>query len=805
MQTLWQDLRFGARMLMKQYGFTAIAVLTLALGIGATTAIFSVVNAVLLRPLPYPDSQSLVYVGQRFRSSISGSGEPKYLFWREHAQSFEGLACYSTVGTRGGNLTGGSEPEFVRMLRVSENFFGVLGIQPALGRGFTKEEDTPGGARTAILSDALWRNRFGANAALVGQTVTLNEQSVTIVGVLPPRLHHHFEADVVVPLQARPNANYDPNSAVVGRLKPGVTLQQAQAELKLIAEKFRAAYPKQMFDGESVYAEPYRKRFTDGISQWLWILLGAVLFLLLIACANVANLQLTRAATRQREIAIRMALGAGRGRIIGQLLTEGVMLALVGGAAGLLLAVWGTELLTALAPEDLLPRFTVIGLDARVLAFAFVTALATGLLFGLAPAWQARKVDVNTSLKEAGGRGGSARGQLRGALVVAEIALSLLLLIGAGLLLRTFANLLNVSPGYDPRNVLTCQIALNGERYDTTAEAAQFFQTALERIRRLPGVEVAALTNKLPLDWQFNMPVAFADQPDQGRSVQFRMISPDYFRVMKVALRRGRQFTAADDLGAAPVAIVNEAFAQRYANGQDPFARRFSIGRNLNDAPRQIVGIVADTRQMSLDQPALPTVFVPVAQLPDRLLSSVRAFTFTHFAVRTTVEPATVRAALKREIAAIDSSLPLAEFRTMDELTARSVATQRFYLSLLGLFALLGLALAAVGIYGVMSYAVAERTNELGIRIALGASARDVLRLVLKQGLRLALLGLGIGLAGAIALTRVMKGFLFGVSTTDPLTFSALALLLLAVALAACWIPARRATKVDPMIALRCD
>ncbi|HEX4949280.1 MAG TPA: ABC transporter permease [Blastocatellia bacterium] len=801
MASFFHDLRFGIRILFRKAGFTLIAVLTLALGIGATTAIFSVVNAVLLRPLPYPDSDRLLFVGQQFRGGQGAAGEPKFLFWREQQQSFEALTCFSSVGMRGGNLTGGNEAELVQMLRISEEFFRTFGLHPAIGRGFTKEEDAPGGARVAILSDSLWRNRFGADAAIVGKTVTLNDEQITVVGVMPPQLERGFKQGVFVPLQAQPNRNHNPNSEVVGRLKPGVTMEQAQAEMKLIADKYRAAFPQAMQDGESIYVRPYRNLFTDDIKAWLWILLGAVLFLLLIACANVANLQLTRAAARQREIAVRMALGAGGGRIVRQLLTEGLLLALLGGAAGLLLAIWGTELLIALAPQGLLPAVADVRLDWRVMLFALVAAIGTGLLFGLAPAWQARKVDVNTALKENASRGGSARGRLRSILVVSEIALSLMLLVGAGLLLRTFANLLNVPLGFDPNNVLTFQVALNGSRYDTTAESAQFYQAALDHIRNLPGVEAAAITNKLPLDWQFNTAITFADKPDQYQSVQFRTISPDYFKVMKIALRQGRDFAASDNASAAPVAIVNEAFVQKFAEGKDPFARQFATGRK--ESLRQVVGIVADTKQMGLDRPALPTVFVPLAQLSDETMAMARSFNYTTFVVRTTIDPATMQATLKREMAAVDSTLPLAGFRTMDDLMTRSIASQRFYMLLLGLFALLGLVLAAVGIYGVMSYAVAERTNELGIRIALGASSRDVLRLILKHGLQLAVIGLGIGLVGALGLTRVMKGFLFGVSATDPATFALIALLLLAVAGLACYWPARRATKVDPLVALR--
>jgi putative ABC transport system permease protein len=802
MTNLWQDIRYGFRMLLKNTSFTLVAVLTLALGIGATTAIFTVVNAVLLRPLPYPEAERLVYVGQEFRSGIAGSGEPKYLFWREQSQSFEGLACYSGVGA-GGNLAGGNEAEYVRGLRVSANFFSVLGVSPALGRAFTPEEDAPGVVQVAMLSDGLWRQRFGANPGLLGQTVLLNDRPLTVVGILPPQFRLNSDVDLLVPLQAKPPANYDPNSEVIGRLKPGVTLAQAQAELKIIAEKYRAAFPRFMQENESIAAQPYQELFTSGVAKLLWMLFGAVAFLLLIACANVANLQLTRAAARQREIAVRLALGAGSGRIVRQLLTEGLLLALAGGLAGVLLAVWGTELLVAVMPEDMLPSVAVVNLDWRVLAFACVAALATGLLFGLAPAWQARQVDVNTALKENAGKGGTVRGRLRGALVVTEVALALVLLVGAGLLSRTFANLTGVAPGFDPHNVLTAQVVLKGERYDTTAEVAALYQTALERIRQLPGVETAAVINKLPLDWQFNMPVFFPNQPDQARSVQFRMVSPGYFRALKIALQQGRDFDESDNATGPPVAIVNEAFTQRFFKGQNPFAQQLSVGRGANDPLRQIVGVAGDAKQMGLDQDALPTVFVPLAQLPDKLLAIIQAFTPAHFVVRTTVEPLSLSAALKREFAALDAALPLSRFRTMEQLTAHSIAQQRFNMLMVSLFALLGLLLAAVGIYGVMSYTVAQRTNEIGLRIALGAQTGDVMRLVLRQGLGLALAGAALGLAGALGLTRLLKSFLFGVTATDPLTFTAVAGGLVLVALLACYLPARRAARVDPLVALR--
>jgi predicted permease len=570
-------------MLLKNPSFTLIAAFTLALGIGANTAIFSVVNAVMLRPLPYPEPERLLTIGQQYQDGLAGAGEPKFLFWREHNQSFESMAAYSNFGGAGGNLSGGSEAEHVDGLRVSEDFFRVHGVYPMIGRSFTKAEDTPGAERTAILSYGLWQRRFGGDKDLIGKTVLLNDRAVTVVGVMPPNFRIASNIDLLTPMQAEPTSNHNPNSMVVGRLKPGVTIEQARAELRIIADQYRAAFPKQMQKVESIGVQPYQETFTAGVGRYLWILLGAVVFLLLIACANVANLQLTRAAGRQREIAVRMAIGANNGRIARQLLTEGVLLALIGGTVGGLSAVWGTELLVSTLPEGFLPSIAEIDVDWRVLLFAFATALATGLLFSLAPAWRAGRIDVNAALKENAGKGGTGRERLHGALVIAEVALSIVLLIGAGLLIRSFANLLNVAPGFDPHNVLTFKVALEGERYQTTAQTTAFYRETLQRIKGLPGVTAAAITNKLPLDWQFNMPVVFADQPDKFQSVQFRMISPDYFKVMKIPVRQGREFGEADNLAGQPAVIINEAFARRYFDGQSPFSRQFSIGRGLGD------------------------------------------------------------------------------------------------------------------------------------------------------------------------------------------------------------------------------
>jgi putative ABC transport system permease protein len=805
MENFLQNIRYGARVLLKRPGFTLIAVVTLALGIGANTAIFSVVNAVLLRPLPYPEAERLMWIGQVYNGIQQGAGEPKFLFWREHSQLFESMTATSGFGGAGGNLAGGNEAEYVDGMRISQDFFRVFGVEPALGRAFTEAEDAPGGERVAILSDALWQRSFGAEKSIIGRTITLNGESIMVVGVMPPKFHFASGIELFLPMRARPTANHDANATVIGRLKPGVTWAQAEAEMKQIAEQYRAVYPKAMAENETVSLRPYQELFTRGVQQLLWILLGAVGFLLLIACANVANLQLTRATARQKEIAVRLALGASGGRIIRQLLTEGLLLAFCGGLAGMLLAMWGTELLVAALPQNFLPNVSEIGFDWRVLSFALLATMATGVLFGLAPALQAIRVDVNKTLKEGAGKGaaGAARGRLRNALVIVEVALSLVLLVGAMLLIRTFINLQRVEPGFEAQNVLTFQIALNGERYKTTGQAAAFYSAALERIGSLPGVEAAAVTSTLPLNAQFNLPVTFPDRPEAQQNAQFRMITANYFRVMKIKVQQGRAFTDEDKAGGQAVVIVNEAFARRYFKEANPFEQQLAIGRNTLEPPRRIVGVVNDTKQSGMDKDAPPMVFVPLAQVSDRLMALARTFVSSYITVRTTVAPLGVSEAVKREITALDATLPLSEIRSMEQLVARSVAPQRFNMLLIGLFAGLGVLLAAVGVYGVMSYSVAQRTNEIGIRMALGARSRDIVRMVLRQGLGMALIGVALGLVAAFALTRLMSSLLFGISPTDPLTFVAVALLLGGVALFASVIPARRAMKVDPMIALR--
>src|SRR5499426_3710095 len=808
MQTLWQDLRYGARMLSKQPGFTLIAALTLSLGIGANTAIFSVVNAVLLRPLPYPDPARLMQLGQSGTGGDDGSvGEPKFLFWRDQNQTFEAMALYQPIGS-GVNLASGNDPEYVSALKVSLDFFRALGVAPSLGRGFTREEDQPGGERVAIVSYGLWRRRFGADEGLIGRSVAINGANYTVVGVLPPGFQFLPDADVFTPLRPSPGGDSDSNYGAIGRLKPGVTEAQAQADLKLVAEKYRAAFPRRMRPNESAAAASLQRSQTADVRSLLWLLLGAVSFVLLIACANVANLQLTRAAARQKEMAVRKALGASRARVARQLITEGVLLALVGGGAGLLLAMWGVDGLTRLVPEGALPYLSEITLDWRVLAFALAASLATGLGFGLAPAFQMARVDVNRALKEGTSRGttAAAQGRLRSGLVVAEVALSLLLVIGAALMVQTFVNLRRVAPGFDPRNVLTFQISPSGPNYNTTAKTSDFYRRALERIKGLPGVEAAAVTSNLPLSAQFRTPFAVEGQPPRLESVQLRLITPEYFRALRIPLRRGREFAETDAAGTGNVAVVNEAFARKYISNADPLNQQLQIGRGQRSLKHVIVGVIGDTKHFGLGAAASPMMYIPASQSPDNLTLMMRRYLSVKFVVRTTVDPLLAGEAVREQMRALDATLPVTELRTMEQVVSSSVAMERFNMTLLGLFAALGLSLAAVGIYGVMSYTVAQRTPEIGVRMAIGAQAGDILKLlVIRQGLKLILIGAGLGLLGALGLTRLMKSLLFGVSATDPLTFGSISLLLTVVALLACWIPARRATKVDPMVALRCE
>jgi len=805
METLWQDLRYGARSLREQPSFALIAVLTLALGIGVNTAIFSVVNAVLLRPLPYPESERLIQIGRVNRGDLSlfALSEPKFLFLRDHAQSFEALTTATGAGADY-YLSDESEAQYVSGLRVTAEFFRVTGVTPASGRGFTAVEDSPAGERVVVLSDQFWRQRFGADSSMIGQTIMLDDAAYTVVGIMPPGFEYLGTPDLLVPLRVNPaSQNEGHNWTVIGRLKPGLTTEQARAELQLLSEQFRASYPQKMQEGESFGAQIWRVELTHDIQELLWLLLGSVGFILLIACANVAHLQLTRAAARQKEIAIRLALGAGSGRLLRQLMTEGIMLAVIGGCAGLLLAQWGLKALLGLVPPGLLPRVTEVNVDGWVLAFALGASLLTGLLFSLAPAWQSMRADLNRVLKEGGGKTGASasRGRLRSALVVVEVALALTLAVGAGLLLRTFANLRGVEPGFDANQVLSFELVPPNKSYDTVPKLNDLYRRTLERVRRLPGVESVGVTNKLPLDDRYNLPFRLAGQREWSGSTEYRLISPDYFRVMKMTVQRGRAFDDRDTSSAEPVIIVNEAFARRHFAGLDPLEQRLCVGCEYGDpALRQVVGIVSDTKQRNLLNAAPPAIFIPLSQTAEGVRQIARE---ANFVVRTEGDPLLLSAAIRAELRQLDPMTPVRKLRPLEQLIARAVGPQRFNLSLLGLFAGLGVLLAAVGIYGALAYRVAQSKHDIGIRLALGAQRSDVSRLVIERGMKPAILGVAFGLLASFGLTRWLESLLFGVSATDAATLAGVTLLLLLVALLACWIPARRATEVDPLTALR--
>ncbi|MDT5156916.1 MAG: hypothetical protein QOH51_1273 [Acidobacteriota bacterium] len=812
MKTLWQDIRYAARVLWKSPGFTAVAVLAVALGVGANTAIFSVVNTILLRPLNYKDPGQLVLINHNYqkidlKASVSAPG---YVYYRDNAKSFSEVAAFSGWNV---NLTGEGEPERLQGMSVTANLFPTLGAEAAQGRTFKAEENQTGNNKVVVLSDGFWRRRFGG-VPVVGKNITLNGEPYTVVGVMPPTFPFGREfgqqqaPDLWSPITFTPQ-QLDPNSSltseylgVLARMKPGVRFEQAQAEMDSMAADLRRQYmPGMDASNWGLLLTPLNEFVVGKIRTALFILLGAVLFVLLIACANVANLMLARGAVRQKEIAVRTALGASRWRVVRQLLTESVLLSLVGGGLGLLLAMWGVDLLLKLN-DNRLPRATEIGLDSRVLLFTLGVSVLTGVVFGLAPAFQTSNVNLHDTLKE-GGRSGNAgvRRGVRNALVIAEMAFAVVLLVGAGLLIRSFIELQQVSPGFQPHGVLAMQVSLPASKYAEPMQRAAFDRQMLEQVRGVAGVKDAATTTTLPMSGM-NQSGSFRiegkqvgpgeDSPHGDRW----MVSDDYFQTMGIHLIEGRFFDAHDTADSPGVAIIDEAMARKYWPGEDALGKRITFEGGAQ-APRyrEIVGIVGHVRNEGLEGESRVQYYVPYAQRANG--------TDLFVAVSTDGDPSSLAPAVRGAIASVDRDLPVYRVTTMEKMVADSLAQRRFSMFLFGVFAALALVLAVVGLYGVMSYAVAQRTHEIGLRMALGAQAGNVLRMVVGQGMALVGIGLVIGLVGALILTRFMASLLYGVSNVDPLTYAGIALLLASVALLASYVPARRATKVDPMVALR--
>ena len=792
------DLKFAFRQLLKHPGFTTVAVLTLALGIGATTAIFCVVDGVLLKPLHYDQPGQLAQVWEAPSPGKRNSVSPGvFLDWKRQSVTFDSIAAYNNADM---NLTGNGEPERLNGLRMSANGLNLLRARTLLGRTFAPDEDQPGQDKVVVLTHRLWQRRFSGETNAIGRTIRLNEETYTIIGVLPPDFLPFADREFVIPyvFEAEWVNKRDGHwLRVLGRVKPSVTIEQGHAELNAISERSRVLYPAWKKDWGATVV-PMHEQITGSMKPTLFVLLGAVGCVLLIACANVANLLLAKAVARQNEMAIRSALGASRWRVIRQLLAESVLLFLLGGMLGVVLAFWSVGALRQVSAVTL-PRAEEIGLDIHVLGFALFVSLATGIAFGLAPAAQALKPDLNANLKE-GGRGsaGGVRNRVRGGLIVSEVALALMLLVGAGLLLNSFLRLSKVSPGFDPQQVLTMQLSLPEKKHTEPARRTAFFAQIVERIEALPGVRAAGLAVSLPLA-AGGPPDAFftisgkVNSPQPGYAADFDFCTPHYFRAMGIPLIRGRLFDERDATAVAPVAIFNETLAREYFPNEEPLGRHFIQESNT----WEIVGIVGDVRLRGLAEKVRPLVYRP--QSFGSAYWNLRA----NLVVRTSAAPRGMAESIRQAILGVNPDQPVTNVRTMEEVTAASAVQRRFILMLLGVFAGLALLLAAIGLYGVIACAVSQRTRELGIRMALGATRQDVLNLMLGEGTKLAAIGILLGVTGALGLTRVLVNLLYEIKPTDPLTFVGVALVLFLVALLASWLPARRAAKVDPMEALR--
>ncbi len=822
METLLADVRHSFRILIKSPGFTIVAVLALALGIGANTAIFSVIDRVLLAPLPFPDSERIMRVQRKFPNGNGSSVSiPKFMAWRK-SRRFQSMAAYD-FGSVSLNLGTSDRPNPINGMHVTANFFSVFGVTPFLGRTFSPEEDLPNAGKFAVLTFNVWKNRLGGDHDIVGKTITLSGEQYVVLGVMPEDYQSDPPTDLYLPGQFDPNStNQGHIYYVAGRLRPDASIASAQAELAVIADQFRAAHADIMDKTESVDVVPLRVAIGGEVRFALLILAGAVAFVLLIACGNVASLLLARAAGRQRDIAIRTAVGASRGRIIRQLLTESMLLGLAGGVAGLILGGIGVRMLLALSPGNIprinAPEHSLGGLmllDWRILVFLLGISLATGLLFGLFPALRVSRFDVNAVLKESSGRSGTGfkHSRVRGLLVISEIALAVVLLAGAALMIRTFAGLRSVKSGIDPSNVLTLRSAISGSRYGSTAQVANMVRQATERIQALPGVRVAGCAVSLPMD-QVGIDLPFSIEghaPKSGEKWEgdeyWRFVSPGYFEALRIPLVRGRYFTRTDAGNAAHVVIVNEAFARKYWSDQDPVGHRMEIAKGLGadfDEPvREVVGIVGSVTESGLAGGMVPVMYVPQSQITDGLTRLGASLLPLSWVIRTSGDPLSMASAIRHEFESLDPQLAPSHVVNMVQVIAEGNARQNFNTLLLTVFASIALLLAAVGIYGLMSYAVEQRMQEIGIRIALGADQGKIMRLVLGQGMRLAMVGTTLGLAGAYGLTRLLAKFLFGVKPSDPLAFSIVAATLIVVTLLAAFVPTRRAMHVDPIVALR--
>ncbi len=800
MMTLWQDFRYGCRMLRRQPLFSAIAILTLALGIGANSAIFSVVNAVLLRPLPFKEPDRLIKLWETFLPGGQGTvSVPNLKDWREQNDVFTEIAAYQFGNF---NLQGSDNPERVQGATVSANMFTVLGVEPQLGRGFLPEEDQPG-HRVVVLSNQLWKRNFSSDPQILGKDIALGGEGFTVVGVMPAGFQFpRRTTELWVPLVTTPVQNQARGSHflfALGRLKPGVSEAQAEEQMRVIASRLEQQYPEEQ-SGRSVLLIPLQEEMVRNVRPALLILLGAVGFVLLIACTNVANLLLARAAGRRREIAIRSALGAGRGRLMRQFLTESVLLGLLGGVVGLALAKIGLQALVTLA-ASFLPRADEVTLDGRVLGFTLLLSLVTGIGFGLAPALQVSRSSVQDVLKESGSSGNSARRNwLRSILVVVEVAAALVLLVGSGLLIKSFFRLQQVDTGLRPENVMTMGISLPDAKYPTPETAALFYKQVLDRVTTLPGVQSAGIINLLPVQsWGFNGDIEIEGQgpypPGQAPLAEFRSISPDYFRALGVPLVSGRFFNDRDNQTGAPVIIINQTLARDLMPHQDPIGKRI---RGLTPDWATVIGVVGDVRQSGLTNPTRPEIFFPYTQDQASALGKNMSMV-----ARATNDPTSLVSAIRAEVLAVDPAQPIYNVKTMQDVIADSVSNSRLNMVLLTIFAAVALVLAMIGIYSVMSYTVNQSTREIGIRMALGARPGHVLKLVVGHGLLLAVIGVVIGAVCAFALTRLMSSLLYGVTATDPVIFSAVSLAIMIVAVMSSYIPARRAIKVDPMIALR--